>query len=68
MASSLTLDIGEDRLLLQTRSNTYLLDIYFPYNVIQEDCGAQFDRKSKVNAIEFLNNILLQHFDCGFIM
>lgn len=48
MASSLTLDIGEDRLLLQTRSNTYLLDIYFPYNVIQEDCGAQFDRKSKI--------------------
>lgn len=48
MASSLILDIGEDRLFLQTRSSTYLLDIYFPCNLIQEDCGAQFDRKTQI--------------------
>ncbi|KAK3608449.1 hypothetical protein CHS0354_035453 [Potamilus streckersoni] len=48
VASSLTVDIGEDRILLQTRSNAYYLDIYIPYNVIQEECGAQFNRKTRV--------------------
>ena len=47
-ANSLTLDIGEDRILLETRSNVYQLDIYLPFNLIQEDCGAQFDKNSKV--------------------
>ena len=46
--NSMTLDIGEDRILLETRSNVYHLDIYLPYNIIQEECGAQYDRKSKV--------------------
>ena len=47
-ANSLTLDIGEDRILLETRANVYHLDIFLPYDLIQEECGAQFDRKSKV--------------------
>ncbi|KAL3881231.1 hypothetical protein ACJMK2_027687 [Sinanodonta woodiana] len=51
VASSLTVDIGEDRILLQTRSNTYYMDIYLPYNVIQEECGAQFNRKTRVLTI-----------------
>ncbi|XP_014769704.1 PIH1 domain-containing protein 1 [Octopus bimaculoides] len=48
IATSLILNIGEDRLLLETRSDVYLLDIYFPYNIIQENCGAQFNRKTKL--------------------
>ncbi|PVD28984.1 hypothetical protein C0Q70_11581 [Pomacea canaliculata] len=47
-AQTLTLDVGEDRILLETRSNVYHLDIYLPYNIVQEDAGAQFDRCTKI--------------------
>ncbi|XP_013387850.2 PIH1 domain-containing protein 1 [Lingula anatina] len=47
-AKSLTLDLGEDRIFLQTRSDIYLLDIYLPFNLIQDECGAQFNRQTKV--------------------
>ncbi|XP_064616124.1 PIH1 domain-containing protein 1-like [Liolophura sinensis] len=50
-ASSFTLDIGEDRILLQTRADIYHMDIFLPYNLIQEECGAQFHRKSKILTI-----------------
>lgn len=48
---SVTLDIGEDRILLNTRSGIYFLDIYLPYNLNQEECGAQFDKQSKILTI-----------------
>ena len=44
----MTLDIGEDRIVLATRTNVYGLDIYLPYDLVQEECGAQFNRKNKV--------------------
>ncbi|RUS76933.1 hypothetical protein EGW08_015306 [Elysia chlorotica] len=47
-AQSLTLDIGEDHLVLTTRSHTYHLDIFLPFNLVTEDCGAQFDRTTKI--------------------
>ncbi|CAH1799093.1 unnamed protein product [Owenia fusiformis] len=50
-AATLTLDIGEDRIVLQTRSLIYGLDIYLPYDIIQEDAVAQFNRKTKVLSI-----------------
>lgn len=50
-AKSIELDIGEDRILLNTRSGVYCLDIYLPYNLNQEECGAEFDKKSKVLTI-----------------
>ncbi|CAF0706004.1 unnamed protein product [Brachionus calyciflorus] len=50
-ANSIQLDIGEDRILLNTRSQLYHLDIYLPYNLKQEECGSQFDKKSKVLTI-----------------
>ncbi|XP_071115175.1 PIH1 domain-containing protein 1-like isoform X2 [Haliotis cracherodii] len=50
-ASTLTLDVGEDRVVLDTRSNVYYLDIYLPYNVIQEEVGSQFHRKNKILTI-----------------
>jgi hypothetical protein len=48
MASSLSLDIGEDRVVLGTRSSVYDLDLYLPYNLVQTECGAQFNRKTRV--------------------
>lgn len=48
ITNSVELDIGEDRILLQTRSNVYYLDVYLPYNLIQEDCGAQFNKKTRI--------------------
>ncbi|XP_061176430.1 PIH1 domain-containing protein 1-like [Saccostrea echinata] len=48
MANTLTIDVGEDRLVLETRSNKYYLDIYLPYLLIQEDCVAQFNRKTRI--------------------
>lgn len=50
-ASSLSLDLGEDRILLETRSHIYHLDIYLPFNTIQEECGAQFNRKTRILTI-----------------
>jgi len=47
-AATLTLDVGEDRILLETRSNIYHLDIYLPYDILQEECAAQFNNKTKV--------------------
>ncbi|ESN96628.1 hypothetical protein HELRODRAFT_67815, partial [Helobdella robusta] len=51
MASSLSLDIGEDRLVLGTRSGLYHLDIYLPYNLDQSSCTAQFNRKTNVGFV-----------------
>lgn len=48
MASTLSVDVGEDRIILETRSNKYYLDIFLPYLLIQEDCVAQFNRKTRV--------------------
>ncbi|GFN80697.1 Pih1 domain-containing protein 1 [Plakobranchus ocellatus] len=45
---SLTLDIGEDHLVLTTRSHVYHLDIFLPFNLVTDECGAQFDRASKI--------------------
>ncbi|KAK2153126.1 hypothetical protein LSH36_306g03003 [Paralvinella palmiformis] len=47
-AATLTLDVGEDRILLETRSNIYHLDIYLPYDILQEECAAQFNNKTKI--------------------
>lgn len=46
--NSVTLDIGEDRILLETRSNVYYLDIYLPFYLVQNECGSQFNRKTRV--------------------
>ncbi|XP_021354061.1 PIH1 domain-containing protein 1-like [Mizuhopecten yessoensis] len=49
--NSVTLDIGEDRILLETRSNVYYLDIYLPFFLLQDECGAQFNRKTRILTI-----------------
>ncbi|XP_078000414.1 PIH1 domain-containing protein 1-like [Glandiceps talaboti] len=45
---TLTLDLGEDRILLHAHPNNYHLDIYLPYDVNQEESGAQFNKHTKV--------------------
>ncbi|XP_070543636.1 PIH1 domain-containing protein 1-like [Ptychodera flava] len=47
-AKTLTLDLGEDRILLHAHPNTYHLDIYLPYDINQDDSGAQFNRNTKI--------------------
>ncbi|XP_060590957.1 PIH1 domain-containing protein 1-like [Ruditapes philippinarum] len=51
VSNSINLDLGEDRILLQTRSNIYYLDIYLPYYIVQQECGAQFNRKTRILTI-----------------
>ena len=38
------LDIGEDRLVCEAKNNTqhYILDIFLPYRLNQEQCEAKF--------------------------
>lgn len=40
----LTLDIGEDRLVLEARKVGYLMDIFLPYNLATDLCCAQYHR------------------------
>ncbi|XP_033101856.1 PIH1 domain-containing protein 1-like [Anneissia japonica] len=47
-SKSLILDLGEDRILLKARPNVYHLDIYLPFDMVQDECGAQFNRDNKV--------------------
>lgn len=43
-----TLDIGEDRLVLNVNPDKYHLDLDLPFDVNNETCGAQYNRKTKV--------------------
>ncbi|KAM4703808.1 PIH1 domain-containing protein 1 [Rhinophrynus dorsalis] len=45
---SLVLDLGEDRIILWGRPHLYHLDIYIPYNIVQEESRAQFNWNTKV--------------------
>ncbi|XP_072016431.1 PIH1 domain-containing protein 1-like [Amphiura filiformis] len=47
-AKLLTLDLGEDRIVLHAHPSAYYLDIYLPFYIMQEDSGAQFNRDTKV--------------------
>ncbi|XP_075046483.1 PIH1 domain-containing protein 1 [Mixophyes fleayi] len=48
---SLILDLGEDRIVLLGRPDLYHLDIFIPYNIVQEKSGAQFNKDTKVLTI-----------------
>ncbi|KAM5132644.1 PIH1 domain-containing protein 1 [Mantella aurantiaca] len=50
-ARSLVLDLGEDRIVLLGRPDLYHMDIFIPYNIIQEESGAQFNKNTKVLTI-----------------
>lgn len=42
------LDLGEDRVLLKAHPDLYSLDIYLPFDILQDESGAQFNRNTKV--------------------
>ncbi|XP_034253409.1 PIH1 domain-containing protein 1-like [Thrips palmi] len=52
-AGDITLDIGEDRLVLngETRATKYHLDVFLPHCVLQKCATAQFDGVSKILSI-----------------
>ena len=46
-----TLDVGEDRLVLHVNPSKYHLDLDLPFDVNNEICGAQYNRKTKVGTL-----------------
>ncbi|CAG9773136.1 unnamed protein product [Ceutorhynchus assimilis] len=51
-ASNVTLDVGEDRIVLESKSKGYLLDIFVPYRIRNERCTSTFDKASKILTLE----------------
>ncbi|XP_050309357.1 PIH1 domain-containing protein 1-like [Anthonomus grandis grandis] len=47
----LTLDIGEDRIVLESQTKGYLLDIFVPYCIRNKSCTASFDKTLKILTI-----------------
>ncbi|XP_031550011.1 PIH1 domain-containing protein 1-like, partial [Actinia tenebrosa] len=46
-AKVIDLDVSGDRLVLQVNTDLYRLDIQLPHDVDNEECGAQFNKKTK---------------------
>lgn len=44
----LSLDIGEDRIIIQSKSGNFFLDIFLPLNLEGSKCVAQFNKKDQV--------------------
>lgn len=53
-AKAISLDVGEDRLVLSVKPHLYALDFYLPYKLVQEECGAQFHVGKKVLTVTML--------------
>ncbi|KAJ8967486.1 hypothetical protein NQ314_002800, partial [Rhamnusium bicolor] len=47
-AKEVTLDVGEDRILLESKSKGYFLDIFIPYIVKQKNCTSSFQKSTKI--------------------
>ncbi|KAG8230410.1 hypothetical protein J437_LFUL010211 [Ladona fulva] len=52
MAKEIELDVGEDRILLQTDKNKYFLDIFLPHLIDQERVTANFSVADKVLSVK----------------
>ncbi|RZC31916.1 PIH1 domain-containing protein 1, partial [Asbolus verrucosus] len=44
----LTLDVGEDRIVIESTSRNYLLDIFVPYVIRQSSCTSTFNKTTKI--------------------
>ena len=49
-----TLDVGEDILVLSVSPDKYHLDLNLPFDVDNETCGAQYNRKTKVRTPNYV--------------
>jgi len=47
-ANSVMVDVGEDRLVVCTRPKLFKLDVFLPFDLVQEDCGSQFNVSSSI--------------------
>nr|XP_039250571.1 PIH1 domain-containing protein 1-like isoform X2 [Styela clava] len=47
-AKAISVDVGEDRLVMSVKPHLYELDVYLPYKLIQEECGSQFNVNTKI--------------------
>ena len=47
-SKNISLEVGEDRVLLKSRPNLFYLDIDLPFLLNSEETGSQFNRQSKV--------------------
>ncbi|XP_050077990.1 PIH1 domain-containing protein 1 [Anopheles maculipalpis] len=47
-SSEITLDIGEDRILLEARKKGYLLDVFVDYRIDESKVEARFDTTTKI--------------------
>ena len=49
------LDVGEDCFILYANVGHYKLDVDLPFNVNNEETGAQFNKKTKARNEDFLD-------------
>jgi len=50
-SKELTLDIGEDRIILESKDKGYFLDVFVPYTITQDTVTSTFDKNSKILTI-----------------
>nr|CAD7461093.1 unnamed protein product [Timema tahoe] len=50
-SQELTLDVGEDRIVLEGRKKGYLIDVFVPYLIDQDNTSALFDTSTRVRSI-----------------
>ena len=54
-AQNMILDVGEDCFILYANDGHYKLDVDLPFNVNNEETGAQFNKKKKARNEDFLD-------------
>nr|CAD7258791.1 unnamed protein product [Timema shepardi] len=53
-SQELTLDVGEDRIVLEGRKKGYLIDVFVPYLIDQDNTSALFDTSTRLPTITTL--------------
>ena len=53
-SSKLTLDVGEDRLILHAHPAKYFLDVEMPYDVVPMKSGSQYDTENQLLTVALM--------------
>ena len=64
--SEVTLDISNDRLLLESRKHSYMFDGFLPQLINEDKTEAEFDNERMVSIVEFIQ--FLSAFDFFFLL
>ncbi|CAG2060163.1 unnamed protein product [Timema podura] len=51
-SQELTLDVGEDRIVLEGRKKGYLIDVFVPYLIDQDNTSALFDKSTRTLTVK----------------